>query len=95
MGKTTDSSCSLGELQKKKDSQEKLGEMVRFGKGTKRKGGREGKANTAGAKGSERTRELGSSEWRGKTGRLKPTPKSLECKRGLKFLLRTTRDLPA
>lgn len=69
--------------------------MVRFGESMKEKDGREGKAHGVGAKGSDGTRELGPGEWWGKTGMLKPTLKRLECKRSLKFMLRTVGDLPA
>lgn len=52
------------------------------------KGGREGKAHTVGAKGSE------GPWWMVGKDRHVDQPKSLECKRSLKFMLRTRRDLP-
>lgn len=61
-----------GRASGKRDSQGKLGKMVRFGKSMKGGGGREGKANMVGVKGSEGTRELGLGEWWGKTVMLKP-----------------------
>lgn len=44
----------------------------------KSKGGRERKENTVDAKGSDETRELGPSKWRGQAGVLRPTIKTLE-----------------